>query len=159
MQNGSFNNTTVSQGVSSLNRRRTRSPSPDNSVKKSRYSPSSSRPTTSNGMGTQLNPLSLSILGVEPLDEFITEIADFIHKRIMSRLQHPDGQVEVEAKLGLLKPREENMRAAFPVLSETSARRSIPFFFFFFFHLINFSPVLATSDHRFESNMTAVRNI
>ena len=68
----------------------------------------------------QLKPLSLSILGVEPLDEFIREIADFIYSRIATRPPDLDGQIEVEAKLGLLKFRDADVRVGFPVLSETS---------------------------------------
>jgi len=66
-----------------------------------------------------LPPLSLSILGVEPLDEFIKEIADFIHHMIVTR---PDiaGQVEVEAKVGVLRERGSGQRLALPVLVETS---------------------------------------
>ncbi|KAI5122797.1 hypothetical protein M0805_000140 [Coniferiporia weirii] len=89
-------------------------------------------------MGSQLRPLSLSILGVEPIDEFIREIADWIHGLIQSRPPDMIGQIEVEAKLGLLKYRENNVRVAFPVLVET---------------------ILASGqDHRFESNMTAAQH-
>src|SRR6267142_788259 len=34
---------------------------------------------------SDLPPLSLSILGVEPLDEFIREVADFVHHLIKTR--------------------------------------------------------------------------
>ncbi|EJC98104.1 mRNA capping enzyme [Fomitiporia mediterranea MF3/22] len=87
-------------------------------------------------MGTNLKPLSLSILGVEPLDEFIREIADFIYECIRTR-PDVDGQVEVEAKLGLLKYRDDNVRVAFPVRSEA---------------------IISSDDHRFESNMTALQH-
>jgi len=65
-----------------------------------------------------LPPLSLSILGVEPLDEFIKEVADFVHHMINTR---PDinGNVEVEAKVGVLKNMSGH-RLVFPVLVETS---------------------------------------
>ena len=66
-----------------------------------------------------MQPLSLSILGVEPLDEFIREIADWIYDIIMSRPDIP-GQVEVEAKLGIMKYRERDQRLAHPVRVETS---------------------------------------
>ncbi|KIY45200.1 mRNA triphosphatase CET1 [Fistulina hepatica ATCC 64428] len=70
---------------------------------------------------SDLPPLSLSILGVEPLDEFIREIADFIHHVIMTR---PDygvtANVEVEAKVGILKDKQTNNRLMLPVLTETS---------------------------------------
>ncbi|KAH8085402.1 mRNA capping enzyme [Cristinia sonorae] len=81
-----------------------------------------------------LRPLSLSILGVEPLDEFIREIADFVHHMIYTR---PDvrGTVEVEAKLGVLRDRHTGERVQYPVLVET---------------------ILAphSGDTRFESNMS-----
>ncbi len=68
---------------------------------------------------TSLPPLSLSILGVEPLDEFILEIADFIHHMIATRPDLP-GNVEVEAKIGLLKEKGSGQRLLLPVLVETS---------------------------------------
>lgn len=69
-------------------------------------------------MRDSLPPLSLSILGVEPLDEFIKEIADFIHHMIFTR---PDiaGNVEVEAKIGILRDRMSGQRIVLPVLVET----------------------------------------
>ncbi|KAI0662329.1 mRNA capping enzyme [Cubamyces menziesii] len=66
-----------------------------------------------------LPPLSLSILGVEPMDEFIREIADFIHFQISSRPQDLNGIVEVEAKIGVLRERETGQRLQLPVLVET----------------------------------------
>lgn len=70
---------------------------------------------------TNLPPLSVSILGVEPLDEFIREIADFVHHMIMTRPTNaPNARVEVEAKIGILKYRNSNNRFALPVLVETS---------------------------------------
>ena len=42
-------------------------------------------PSTTSKMSSTLPPLSVSILGVEPMDEFILEIADFIHHTIMTR--------------------------------------------------------------------------
>jgi polynucleotide 5'-triphosphatase len=65
-----------------------------------------------------LPPLSLSILGVEPLDEFIKEIADFIHHQITMRPEGP-GHVEVEAKVGILRDKMSGQRLALPVLVET----------------------------------------
>ncbi|KAG2342159.1 mRNA triphosphatase CET1 [Suillus weaverae] len=70
-------------------------------------------------MNTSLPPLSLSILGVEPLDEFIREIADFVHHMIVTRPIHPDAKVEVEAKLGILRDRTSGQRLMLPVLVET----------------------------------------
>jgi len=70
---------------------------------------------------SSLPPLSLSILGVEPLDEFIREIADFVHHMIMTRPNvHPEAKVEVEAKLGVLRDRTTGQRLMLPVLVETS---------------------------------------
>ncbi|KAI8978874.1 mRNA capping enzyme [Trametes punicea] len=66
-----------------------------------------------------LPPLSLSILGVEPIDEFIREVADFIHYHISSRPQELGGHVEVEAKIGILRDRESGQRLQLPVLVET----------------------------------------
>jgi polynucleotide 5'-triphosphatase len=71
-------------------------------------------------MNTNLPPLSLSILGVEPLDEFIREVADFVHHMIVTRPVHPDAKVEVEAKLGILRDRTSGQRLMLPVLVETS---------------------------------------
>ncbi|KAH8114529.1 mRNA capping enzyme [Phellopilus nigrolimitatus] len=88
-------------------------------------------------MGSHLKPLSLSILGVEPLDEFIKEIADWIHGLIMTRPPDVGGQIEVEAKLGLLIQRGDSVRFGLPVRVET---------------------ILASDDHRFESNMTAAQH-
>ncbi|KAJ3764358.1 CYTH-like domain-containing protein [Lentinula raphanica] len=84
-----------------------------------------------------LPPLSLSILGVEPLDEFIKEIADFIHHMITTKPDLP-GNVEVEAKIGLLRERSGS-RLFLPVLVET---------------------ILAPDaiDCRFESNMTVAQH-
>jgi hypothetical protein len=67
-----------------------------------------------------LPPLSLSILGVEPLDEFIREIADFVHYTIANRPPDLQGKVEVEAKVGLLRNRDTNQRLDLPILVESS---------------------------------------
>lgn len=68
-----------------------------------------------------LPPLSLSILGVEPMDEFIKEIADFIHHMIVvEAVNHPPGNVEVEAKVGVLRDRASGRRLQMPSLVETS---------------------------------------
>lgn len=66
----------------------------------------------------------LSILGVEPLDEFVREVADFIHHMIMirnERVGNVEGNVEVEAKVGILRDKASGQRLQFPVLVETSA--------------------------------------
>jgi len=85
-----------------------------------------------------LPPLSLSILGMEPLDEFILEVADFIHHMISSRPEHA-GQVEVEAKVGILKDKHTGQRLQLPVLVETILRPD-------------------SVDCRFESNMTTMQH-
>ena len=74
-----------------------------------------------NSSAQPLRPLSLSILGVEPTDEFILEIADWIHSLIKARPAGLDGQIEVEAKLGVLKYKGRDERLQFPVMTETSA--------------------------------------
>lgn len=77
-------------------------------------------PNNENGSAS-LPPLSLSILGIEPIDEFIREVADFIHHMISQRSQDAlRGQVEVEAKIGVLKDRSTGARLTLPVLTETS---------------------------------------
>ena len=80
--------------------------------------------TQSNGSialmaGPSLPPLSMSILGMEPLDEFILEIADFIHHMIMTRPPEPTGTIEVEAKIGVLKHKGTGQRFTLPVRVET----------------------------------------
>jgi hypothetical protein len=65
-----------------------------------------------------LPPLSLSILGVEPFDEFIGEVADFVHHSILTRPADLQGEIEVEAKIGVLRDRGGN-RLNLPVLVET----------------------------------------
>ncbi|KAF9568733.1 mRNA triphosphatase CET1 [Agrocybe pediades] len=82
-----------------------------------------------------LQPLSLSILGVEPLDEFIKEVADFVHHMIMTRPDIPTGKVEVEAKVGVLRDRMTGQRLQLPVLVETILTPG-------------------ATDTRFESNMS-----
>lgn len=66
-----------------------------------------------------LPPLSLSILGVEPLDEFIKEVADFVHHTITTRPDYPNSKVEVEAKIGVVLDRTTKQRLALPVCVET----------------------------------------
>lgn len=99
-------------------------------LKRARRAPSPD-PTLddSNGHPPPLPPLSLSILGVEPLDEFIREIADWVHHMIMTRpgaAEYPGGKVEVEAKIGVLRDRVTGARFGLPVLVETGV---FPFFF------------------------------
>lgn len=67
----------------------------------------------------QLPSLSLSVVGVEPLDEFIREVADFIDSMIRRRPDGP-GNVEVEAKIGVLRDKATSQRIVLPVLTETS---------------------------------------
>ncbi|KAF8551691.1 mRNA triphosphatase CET1 [Imleria badia] len=73
-----------------------------------------------NNPSSNLPPLSVSILGVEPLDDFIREIADFVHHMVTTRPNMgPDVKVEVEAKLGILRDRTSGKRISLPVLVET----------------------------------------
>jgi len=82
-------------------------------------------------------PLSLSILGVEPMDEFIREVADFIYHMIgMLPRDTPGATVEVEAKIGILRDRLSGNRLNLPVLTETILSPNF-------------------GDFRFESNMTS----
>jgi polynucleotide 5'-triphosphatase len=93
----------------------------DRSPKRSRRSPAARETNGNNGAHTHsMPPLSLSILGVEPLDEFIREVADFVHHMIMTRSERV-GNVEVEAKIGVLRDKVSGQRLQFPVLVETSA--------------------------------------
>jgi len=104
-------------------------------------------------MRDSLPPLSLSILGVEPLDEFIKEIADFIHHMIQTRPDFP-GDVEVEAKVGVLRDKATGQRMALPVLVETSM------YIVSLVHALHSfcASVLAPDvDCLFESNMSVVR--
>ena len=81
-------------------------------------------PANGNGHSSDVAPkpaLQPSILGVEPLDEFIRDIADFIHFHISNRPPDTGGAIEVEAKIGLLKDRNNGQRLQLPVLVETSA--------------------------------------
>jgi len=71
-------------------------------------------------MSPTLPPLSHSILGVEPVDEFIHEVADFVHHTITSRPPNLQGHVEVEAKVGVLRDNMSGGRIMLPVLVETS---------------------------------------
>lgn len=90
--------------------------------KRARHSPSSDRARTNGRNATSssvLPPLSLSILGVEPLDEFIREVADFIHHLITTRPADLKGEIEVEAKIGVLKDRGTGDRLRLPILVET----------------------------------------
>ncbi|KAF8158042.1 CYTH-like domain-containing protein [Crassisporium funariophilum] len=76
-------------------------------LRSSSNAPTLNLPTPPQTRPTTLPPLSLSILGVEPLDEFIKEIADFVHHMI------------VEAKVGVLRERGGGGRIGLPVLVET----------------------------------------
>lgn len=91
--------------------------------KRARRTPSPQVPR-SNGhpSSSSLPPLSPSILGVEPFDEFILEIADFIHHMIKTRPDGP-GRIEVEAKVGVLRDKATGQRLTLPVLVETSKQQ------------------------------------
>ncbi|RDX39606.1 mRNA triphosphatase CET1 [Lentinus brumalis] len=93
--------------------------------------------STNSDAGSDALPLlSPSIIGVEPLDEFIREVADFIHYHISQRPQDTGGVIEVEAKIGLLKERAGGQRLQLPVLVESIIAPNM-------------------MDLRFESNMSA----
>lgn len=87
--------------------------------KRARHSPP---PSKANGNGhppeRSLPPLSLSILGVEPLDEFIRDVADWVQHVVTTR-QERTGSVEVEAKIGVLKD-ANGQRLSLPVTTEAS---------------------------------------
>jgi polynucleotide 5'-triphosphatase len=124
------------------------SPSPQKRARLSSSGPSNGNMTSS------LPPLSPSILGVEPLDEFILDVADFVHHMIHTRPEG-GGIVEVEAKIGILKSRMNDQRLALPIRVETSTT----YVFALAIALIGlFLIVLAPNeiDVRFESNMTVV---
>ncbi|KAI0251983.1 CYTH-like domain-containing protein [Lactifluus subvellereus] len=89
--------------------------------KRARCSPPPDRARANGGTATSsvLPPLSLSILGVEPLDEFIREVADFVHHLIVTRPPDLRGEIEVEAKIGVLRDRGTGSRLQLPVLAET----------------------------------------
>ena len=92
-------------------------PPTDRARTNGRNAPSSSSPSSSS---SALPPLSLSILGVEPIDEFIREVADFIHHTITTRPAELQGDIEVEAKVGILRDKGTGNRLQLPVLVETS---------------------------------------
>jgi hypothetical protein len=91
---------------------------------------------------------------VEPIDEFIREVADFVHHTITTRPAELQGDIEVEAKIGILRDRGTGNRLQLPVLVETSTvivTRHLDAIYLF-------SLVLApkTTDCVFESNMSQV---
>lgn len=105
---------------------------------------------------SSLPPLSLSILGVEPLDEFIKEIADFIHHMIMTRPDMgPDARIEVEAKVGVLKDVVSKQRLALPLLVEAST--SSTSYDVLRIHIIYTVLSPGAIDLVFEANMSTVR--
>ena len=129
--------------------------------KRARHSPPSDRARTNGRTATSsssvLPPLSLSILGVEPLDEFIREVADFVHHSIANRPADLQGEIEVEAKIGVLRERGTGNRLQLPVLVETSmifVARNIS-------GDLPFCSVLVpkAADCHFESNMSQVSRV
>lgn len=124
MQNDDSNSADVDRSQSTSRRRRSSSPGASSS-KRTRYSPSQSNGGSNGHQMTSSNslpPLSLSILGVEPLDEFILTIADWVHQLVGTVADRQDGSlVEVEAKLGVLKYKGSDERVKLPVMTETSA--------------------------------------
>ncbi|KAG8214630.1 CYTH-like domain-containing protein [Butyriboletus roseoflavus] len=122
--------------------RSSRTSSSASNVKNNSILPTASSSSTSPIMNNSPNlpPLAVSILGVEPIDEFVREIADFVHHMVTTRPNMgPDAKVEVEAKLGILKDRITGKRISLPVLVET---------------------ILLPDgiDLRFESNMSAMQH-
>ncbi|KAJ7212243.1 CYTH-like domain-containing protein [Mycena pura] len=107
--------------------------------------------STEHENGTTLPPLSLSILGVEPLDEFIKEIADFVYLHIMNRPQDAGGKIEVEAKVGLLRDKFTNQRMTSHAAVETSKSTTTTQRFWSLTATV-LSPTF--TDVRFESNMS-----
>ncbi|KAL0960974.1 hypothetical protein HGRIS_005971 [Hohenbuehelia grisea] len=105
-----------------MSKRGSASPPPSKRARRSPEEPSSSHRADANGAtmskSVSLPPLSVSLLGVEPLDEFILAVADFVHHMI---LQRPNivGNIEVEAKIGLLKDTGTGQRLQLPVAVET----------------------------------------
>ncbi|PPQ75512.1 hypothetical protein CVT24_013186 [Panaeolus cyanescens] len=109
------------------------------------------RETPNNGhaQGSQLTlpPLSLSILGVEPMDEFIKQIADFIHHMIMTRPLTdvaPQARVEVEAKIGLLRDKSSGQRLSLPILSEAILAPGVD---------VRFESNMSSNQHRHFNNL------
>lgn len=86
-----------------------------------------SNPSASMSPGLGLPPLSLSFVGVEPLDEFILHVADWVHQMIRSKPPDMNGAVEVEAKIGMLREKASGRRLILPVQVETSALFSFMF--------------------------------
>ncbi|KAI0926673.1 hypothetical protein AcV5_007399 [Taiwanofungus camphoratus] len=130
-------------------------------LKRARHSPpptSTQESPNRNGNGSSngysLPLLSLSILGVEPLDEFIREVADFVHHMITTRPEGA-GQVEVEAKIGVLRDKLSGQRVQLPVLVETSTVLFSPFL-----KPCSRCEVLVPNsiDSRFESNMSPIQH-
>jgi polynucleotide 5'-triphosphatase len=62
----------------------------------------------------------MSILNVEPMDEFVRDVADFIHGCIVNANLRPGTLVEVEAKIGTLVQRGTRDRIFIPARTETS---------------------------------------
>lgn len=108
---------------------------------------------------TTLPPLSLSILGVEPLDEFIKEIADFVHHMIMTRPDMgPDTKIEVEAKIGVLRDAVSRQKLILPLLVETS--KFYLLLYYLYYILILFIVLVPDAmELVFESNMSAVSRL
>jgi polynucleotide 5'-triphosphatase len=72
------------------------------------------------GGGGVLPPLSPSLLGVEPLDELVREVADFVHGKIGMRAHDlGDAKIEVEGRVGVIRERGGGGRIGMPVVCET----------------------------------------
>lgn len=57
---------------------------------------------------------------MEPTDEFILHVAEWVHEMIRSKPPDMNGVVEVEAKIGMLKDKVSGRRLMLPVQVETS---------------------------------------
>jgi hypothetical protein len=76
--------------------------------------------------GGVLPPLSVSILGVDPVDELVREVADFVHAMIGMRAHDlGDARIEVEAKVGVVRERGKGTRLTLPVTCETGGHALI----------------------------------
>lgn len=90
------------------------------SAKRTRYSPSAPSGIADEDDPAQPNSaqaltLEPSFLNAEPLDEFIREVADWIHKLSVGK-EH----IEIEGKLGMLVDVETDQRLNLPIRTEAS---------------------------------------
>ncbi|KAG8917385.1 mRNA-capping enzyme subunit beta, partial [Tulasnella sp. 417] len=101
--------------------------------------------------------LEPSILCAEPLDEFVLEIADWVHKMALGKTN-----IEVEAKVGTLIDTRSNERLNLPVLNETSGSSDLALSIMEVNYLARACfPVLAPEypEIRFSSDMTSQQHL